>query len=130
MELHFIFENKGFVEHRLYDLNVAVHTLNRTGSLELRESGEVKFPVRLLSRTSIVPREYGYYFVRPGVRQVITHIVSIPADSSVVRVTASFLYGRDKNFPHTARRVFPIDISRVVQTPNTPLQPTAEKRGG
>jgi hypothetical protein len=123
-ELHFIFENKGFVEHRLYDLNVAVHTLDRAGSLESRETGEVIFPVRLLSRTSIVPREYGYYFVRPGVKQIITHTISIPSDISVVRVTSSFLYGRDKDFPHTARRVFPVDVARSSQ----PLKSAAAKR--
>jgi hypothetical protein len=59
VELQFIFENKGFVEHRLYKLTVSVHGF-------VRESGQANdpgpsiryFPIRLFQRLendSLVP---------------------------------------------------------------------------
>lgn len=108
-ELQFIFENKGFVEHRLYDLTVSVHGVQRGERLATAEaSQEVDFPIRLFPRKSIVPRKYGYYFVRPGVRQIISHTIKIPNTVSIIRVTASFLYHRDSAYPHTARRIFEV----------------------
>src|SRR4029453_7439911 len=75
-ELQFIFENKGFVEHRLWNLTVSVHALETERQLRAKpDSNEINFPRRLLPQTQLVPKRYGYYFVRPGVRQVITHII-------------------------------------------------------
>ena len=108
-ELQFIFENKGFVEHRLWNLTVSVHALDTESQLNVRSgNNEIVFHTRILPEKQLVPQKYGYYFVRPGVRQVITHIVEIPADVSVIRVTSSFNYNRDKSYPHTARRIFPV----------------------
>ena len=108
-ELLFIFENKGFIEHRLYKLNVAVHTLeSEKDLLEKDGTRELLFKKQLLPKVSIVPKRYGYYFVRPGAQQVITHIISVPSSVSVIRVTASFNYSRSDNYPHSARRVFTV----------------------
>jgi hypothetical protein len=112
-ELQFIFENQGFVEHRLWNLNVSVHALDAEDTLTaLKKTGEIKFLKRILLKTQLVPRRYMYYFVRPRVRQIITHIIEVPSAVSVIRVTASFDYNRDDRFPHTIRRVF--------QLPNEP----------
>jgi hypothetical protein len=62
--------------------------------------------VRLLPRTTIVPPAYHYFFVRPGVRQIITYTLRISDDVSLLRVTAGFCYSQDSEFPHTARRIF------------------------
>ena len=106
LELQLIFENKGFVEHRLWNLNVSVHALDSEGDLATKENGELQFSKRLLPKTQLVPEKVVYYFVRPGVRQVITHIVEIPAAISVIRVTAGFDYHLNDEYPHTMRRVF------------------------
>lgn len=111
-ELQLIFENKGFVEHRLYDVNISIHTVHSTNDFEFRpETNELLFDKKLQSRVSIVPKRYGFYFVRPGVRQVITHIIVIPKSLKVIRVTAGFTYDRSHDYPHTSRRVFKVPPS-------------------
>lgn len=108
-ELQFIFENKGFVEHRLWNLNVSVHGLDTENTLSSKEAtGEIQFSTRLLPKTQLVPQQYGYYFVRPGVRQIITHTIEIPSVLSAIRVTSSFDYHRDDRYPHTTRRIFSV----------------------
>jgi len=111
-EVNTIFENKGFVEHRLYDLTLSAHGL--AGSTPTtNKAGEVTFDRRILPRRSIGPKGYGFYFVRPGVRQVITHAILLPADVTLLRITAGFNYTRDGTYPHTARRVFAVPTSAV-----------------
>jgi hypothetical protein len=108
-ELQFIFENKGFVEHRLYNLLVSVHALGESsGVSERAETRELLFKEQILQKVSIVPKKFGYYFVRPGARQVITHIITVPKKHGIIRVTAGFEYHRGDRYPHTARRVFEI----------------------
>jgi len=106
-EVNAVFENKGFVEHRLYDLTLSVHGLQESPPPTTR-TGEVQFARRLLRRISLVPEKYGFYFVRPGVRQVITHSILLPPDVTLLRVTAGFNYTRNGAYPHTARRVFSV----------------------
>jgi len=106
-ELQFIFENKGFVEHKLYNLNLSVHALESETALKRKErTNELVFKKRILEQISLVPEKYKFYFVRPGARQVITHIFTVPKDASVIRVTSSFDYVRSDKFPHTSRRIF------------------------
>jgi hypothetical protein len=108
-ELRFIFENKGFVEHRLWNLTISVHALEEESRLESKpKTRETIFRRRILEKTELVPEGYRYYFVRPGVQQVISHIIEIPADISVIRVTSGFEYNRDSEYPHTVRRIFPV----------------------
>ena len=108
-EIALVFENKGFVEHRLWNLHLSVHDLAceryLTSKLDTRE---LEFKRHILPKIQLVPEQYGYYFVRPGVRQAITHIIKVPAAVSAIRVTASFNYHQDVGDPHTARRVFPV----------------------
>lgn len=75
---------------------------------------EIQFPTRILAKTQLIPQHYGYYFVRPGVRQVITHTIEVPATVSAIRVTAGFDYHRDDRFPHTTRRVFQVPHESTV----------------
>ena len=106
-EIQFCFENKGFVEHRIYDLTVSVHALSDEQNLETREkTGELQFRRRILERKQLNPRIGNFYFIRPGIRQVVTHIVPIDARDSLIRVTAGFFYVERGANPHTARRVF------------------------
>lgn len=106
-EIQFCFENKGYVEHRIYDLTVSLHTLESEQQLDTKpKTGELIFKRRILGKTTLEPPGEEYYFIRPGVRQVITHIVPINHCDSLIRVTAGFLYVERGAHPHTSRRVF------------------------
>ena len=109
------FENKGFVEHRIYDLTLSIHALAETTS-KVETGHEAEFTRTVLSRRVIVPRKYGFYFVRPGVRQVITHLVLLPQPCPLVRITAGFNYTEDGKYPHTARRVFQVPTEADVRS--------------
>jgi len=117
-EIQFCFENKGFVEHRIYDLTVSVHALSEERSLDTKEkTGELQFHRRIMGRKQLPPPIGKYYFIRPGIRQVVTHIVPIDARDSLIRVTAGFYYVERGAYPHTARRVFPTGATVPVNTP-------------
>jgi hypothetical protein len=114
-EVKFIFVNKGYVEHRLYDLYLSIHRLGNEYTLsEKPDTKELEFSRGLLEKTKLVPNEkFRWYFVRPGVRQVITHIVKLESPGPFVRITASFNYDtRKRHLPHTARRLFKVEESR------------------
>jgi hypothetical protein len=106
-EIRFVFENRGYVEHRLFDLTVSVQGLDENWSAEGHR--EKPFTKSLVAKVGIVPRKYGYFFVRPGVRQVITHQLVLPSNVlPIIQVTAGFNYTKDGQYPHTARRVFKV----------------------
>jgi hypothetical protein len=106
-EIQFCFENKGFVEHRIYNLTVSVHSLESEHQMITKgETGELEFRRRVLAKKQLAPPVGKYYFIRPGIRQVVTHIVPIDAHDSLIRVTAGFYYVERGAYPHTARRVF------------------------
>ncbi|MDJ0701540.1 MAG: hypothetical protein QNJ07_16970, partial [Woeseiaceae bacterium] len=108
-EIQLVFKNTGFVEHRLWNVTVSVHALgNEAGLGEVSDRGEADFARRILPKTQLVPDKYRYFFVRPGVQQIITHIIGVPDDVSAIRVTAGFDYNRDDKFPHTAQRLFEV----------------------
>jgi hypothetical protein len=114
----FVFENKGFVEHRFYKLEVSAH--GHTPGEE-DEDGRPQFSKRLLPRREILPQRAGIYFVRPGVRQVITYMFPFSRDEKVIRITASFVYrgktkypltlGYSEPVPHTFRRYFKVSVT-------------------
>jgi hypothetical protein len=103
-EVFFIFENKGFVEHRLYDLSLSVHGLSPV----LTPESDKPFSRKLFPRTMIVPARYKWYFVRPGVRQVITHELVIKDPGPLIEIISGFSYEKRADWPHTVRRIFPV----------------------
>ena len=46
--------------------------------------------------------------LRPGARQIFPHVISVPADASVIRVGARFYYREDWRSSHGAVRVFAV----------------------
>ncbi len=132
LEVLFMFENKGFVEHRLYDLSLSVHGIG--GGRDGRTSAEPGARIlskRLFPKTTIVPREYGWYFVRPGVRQLITHQLVLQEPGPLIEITAGFTYHRRSAWPHTARRVFEVSshTSTALGTSPEPDVPTNNVTG-
>lgn len=101
-EIWFVFENKGFVEHRLYDLSLSIHGLEPGSS----SSTGRQFLQTLFPRQVVVPSRYSWYFVRPGVHQVVRHYVVLEAPGPLIELTAGFHYRKESDWPHTTRRVF------------------------
>lgn len=107
LEIQISFENKGFVDHRIRKLTVSVHGLNSETGLETKDkTGELIFDKEILQETNLVPQHLNFYFVRPGVRQVVSHIVPINGHVSLIRITAGFDYDRHGYYPHTVRHIF------------------------
>jgi hypothetical protein len=107
LEIQICLENKGFIDHKIKKLTISVHALESETKLEIKErTGELIFKYALLKETNIHPERRDFYFVRPGVRQVVSHIVPIDGKVSMVCVTAGFDYDRSGYYPHTARHVF------------------------
>jgi len=112
IEVLFMCENKGFVEHRIYDLSLSVQGTTADSIDKARtEHGSHIFSRQLFPKTTIVPQKYGWYFVRPGVRQLITHQLVLESPGPFIEVTAGFTYRKRSAWPHTARRVFAVGTS-------------------
>jgi len=117
-EVRFIFENKGFIDIFISDLAYTVHTLDDGGLHAKVGNDALVFPRRLVPsdpakrRASVIPEAFRYVYVRPGVRQMLTHIVSLPPETEIVRVTAGFSYSFLPGDYHTTRRVFSVPLPR------------------
>jgi hypothetical protein len=110
-EIRLLFDNKGFVQHTLYNLEISVHGLNAAESLSVKEeSKDLIFEKELLERSSAIPEGW-YFWIRPGIHQVITKIIKFDVKYSVIRVTSAFSYKKKTKKRHTARRVFQVPVS-------------------
>jgi|HubBroStandDraft_6_1064221.scaffolds.fasta_scaffold474531_1 hypothetical protein len=69
------------------------------------ESGNVLVRERILTISSV-----------PGVRLMVTVIIPVQSSASLIRVTAGFQYDASEDYPHTARRSFPIQGNQHVST--------------
>lgn len=107
-EISFVFKNTGFVEHRIYDLSVSVRGLSPASDIPVDGNDSQIFSTSLFRRQMIVPADLRWYFVRPGVQQVITHQVVLVDPGSLIQVTAGFSYERRAAWPHTVRRIFSV----------------------
>ncbi len=66
------------------------------------------FPVKLVDNVSILPKDYNFFFVEPGVEQAFTYVTKIPASTKYILAHAEFEY--DQFTPHTTERVFPVKV--------------------
>jgi hypothetical protein len=111
-EVQFIFENKGFVDIYVDDLTYSIHTVGREQPPKTSSGDEIKFAIRLIpsdrsrDRLPVIPESLGYVYIRPGVRQCITRIVSLRPDVEVISVTSGFSYSPIRGDEHTSQRVF------------------------
>jgi hypothetical protein len=60
--------------------------------------------LKIYDRVNIIPAGYNYFFVEPGVMQVLTYVTKIPSSIGYVQAFALFEY--DEYTPHTTERVF------------------------
>ncbi|WP_156785026.1 hypothetical protein [Terriglobus roseus] len=124
MEILIRLDNKGFVDHKIRKLNVSVHALSSETALNTnQDTGALQFDKILLKDTDIVPEKLAFFFVRPGVHQIVSHVVPIEGNVSLISIRARFDYDRKGYYPHTSRHIFatvsdngPCAVPRVLKT--------------
>jgi hypothetical protein len=99
--------NKGNVEHKFSRISLRVRGIMAAdGPLARRPDGRLNFPQELL-KEEIIPKEFGYYFVRPGITQPLTFTTIIPTEVRFLLVRAAFEYEGSKDL-HTSERPFEV----------------------
>lgn len=108
VEISTFADNKGRVEHRFSEIRLRVRAVSRSDVLVSWPGHEPRasFPVSVFDDLNLVPRELGYFFVRPGVRQRFTLTVPISTKLRFVSVRATFKY--ESGDIHSAERVFEV----------------------
>ena len=102
-------KNCGLVEHRFQEIRLKVLAIRSDATLQMWQGHEPRllFPEQLVRGVNLVPRELGYYFVRPGVDQSFSYVIPIPKDLRFLVARATFLYEATGDL-HTAERVFEV----------------------
>jgi hypothetical protein len=89
-----------------------IHNYGETEAILVIDDGRIdKFKVakendklNIYDNVNVIPAGYNYFFVEPGVKQVLTYVTKIPSSIKYVQAFALFEY--DKYNPHTTERVF------------------------
>ncbi len=128
VEVALKYANKGKTRVRLYNIQVGINTMRAKGEAKLDKSdGHLKLR-RLITSGNLVPEmpvcgnpieKSSFYYIEPGVEQVITYLCLISEPRELIQVFAKFnldqkrLFpekekGRKGLYPHTAAKTFPI----------------------
>lgn len=118
--------NRGNVEHKFVRISLKVRGINVDQRNTRREDGRWEFPVSIL-KAELVPEEFGYFFVRPGITQSVTFPTTVPAECRQVWARAAFKYQRSKDL-HTVEQVF--NVGNPGSLDENLGQPDAAKGGG
>ena len=102
--------NKGVTLHRFPSILLRVRGIKSDQAPEywLGREPRVEFPEKVIDNAEIIPRDYNYFFVEPGVKQTFTYVTRIPSSIKYILVQAKFKY--DEFTPHTVERVFLVGI--------------------
>lgn len=99
--------NRGRVRQELHDPVLRIRGLGGGAPLKPRADKRLDFPIEVLRKRSVLPRDLRFFFVEPGVEQDISFVTAIPDGARFVLVYAEFSY--DKYTPHSTERVFAVD---------------------
>ena len=101
--------NKGHVEHKFTEIRLKVLGIREGEKLAdwVGHEPRLSFPVELIRGVNLVPEKFGYFFVRPGVKQTFTFTTKVPADFRFLVARATFRYEATADL-HTAERVFDV----------------------
>jgi hypothetical protein len=104
-----IIRNRGDIQHKFKKIVLRVRGIESGRPLSYWECYEprLSFPAKVLDNVNIIPTGYDYFFVEPGVEQVLTYVTKIP--SSIKYVQAHALFEYDELTSHTSERVFQIE---------------------
>ena len=108
-EFLLIIRNRGDIQHKFKKIVLRVRGIESGKHLCYWEGYEprLSFPARVLDNVNVIPEGYNYFFVEPGVVQVLTYVTKIPSSIKYVQAFALFEY--DEHTPHTTERVFQME---------------------
>lgn len=111
-----VIENKGIVPFKMKNLTFTLRGLSDRDAVLPRqdsERSEINFPHKLASG-SLVPSDWPFSFVYPGVRTEYNFVTTVPPEMAFIRVQGRFLYltGRPGETHHAARTLA-VSPSRV-----------------
>lgn len=98
--------NKGNVEHKFSRVSLKARGILAAQELKRRQDGRLDFPESLL-KAELIPEEFGYFFVRPGIAQPFTSTTIIPDDTRFILARAAFRYENSEDL-HTTERAFEV----------------------
>lgn len=100
--------NKGLVQQKFKRIVLRVRGIRRDEPLAYwkRKGYEprVAFPEKVIEGAQIIPPQYNFIFVEPGVKQTITYVTKISASFKYIVAHVEFEY--DRFTPHAAERTF------------------------
>jgi hypothetical protein len=101
--------NKGNIEHQFHEIRLRVLGIKSQDSLKEWEGREplLRFPERNFETFNIIPEKMEYYFVRPGVHEKFSAVISIPDNWKFILARASFKYKKTGDL-HTTQKVFEV----------------------
>jgi hypothetical protein len=102
VELLAYVENKGKTQHKLYNLDFELSSIESKDEVNLAKiyNNQVHFPTDILKGTYL--REgIGYFFIEPGVKSKFSYVARVPVKAEAVIFHTWFNYN-DKKRSHTA----------------------------
>ena len=101
--------NKGNVEHTFAGIRLRVRGIKDKEPLTefTKYPPMTNFPETIMKEVNIVPPEFKYFFVRPGIDQDFNYVTQIADNIRFIIVRATFKY-KKSNELHTAENVFEV----------------------
>ena len=109
--------NKSAIQHKFTAINLRVRGIKKEQNIGLWkptirnkqiETKKINFPEKLMDE-NIIPPQWNYIFVEPGVKQELIYTTRIPEDISFILATVEFHY--DTTTPHTAEHMFAVKVN-------------------
>lgn len=109
--------NKSAIQQKFTAINLRVLGIKKAEDIGLWnpiihnkqiDTKKINFPEKIL-KESLIPPQWNYIFVEPGVKQKVTYPTPIPEEINYILATVEFDY--DANTPHTTERMFEVRIN-------------------
>lgn len=102
-------KNVSLIRHEFNKIDLRVRGIKKSETPQLwKDHGDrLEFKNKIF-QTDVVPNDWQYIFVEPGVTQLISYVSRIPEEYRYISAWARFNY--DKYNPHTIERMFEIQI--------------------
>lgn len=99
--------NRGLVRYQFSRIDLRVRGIARDSGIQYWSGREprLEFPLSVL-KTNVIPDNYNFFFVEPGIEQPITYVSKIPENIQYILVNAVFHY--DRFTPHSIEKAFEI----------------------
>jgi len=108
LEIRLNLTNCGLVQQKLWDPKLRILGITKGVSMTFRAQDQyrLEFPKKILPLSDVLPGNYNYFFVEPGVHQDASYVTKVPSSVCYILVHGVFHY--DPTTPHTAERVFEV----------------------